>query len=305
MSLSPKIAWAPPPQIGFTHKTIEDLQNDHSGFSALSDVLKKLSGINLPLNPKNCCLMACRLAPILRTKNLDSYQRYLQYILSAGDQARQEFVSALTTNTTHFFREPRHFDLLKLKLPELLKIKEKNPNREIRIWCSASSTGQEAYTLAMTLLESIPNISNWNIKFLATDIDQDVLEKASNGIYNSNEVESIPPLYRQKYFQKVADGGDYYQVKPQLRRIIQFAPFNLLSEKYPFRYPFDIIFCRNVLIYFDLKSSQQVVNKLSAALSLSGYLFLGHSESGAMKSPLLSQIGPASYQKTNSSENRK
>jgi chemotaxis protein methyltransferase CheR len=271
------------------------LQEDTEGFEALSQFLKEIAGINLPLTMKNRCLMASRLCSVLKEYGYNSYTPFIELLNSGDTTAATQFVTSLTTNTTHFFREAKHFDILKNEIPALLKRKEKSGLKELRVWCCAASSGQEPYSIAITLLESIPNPQLWSLKFLASDIDIHVLEKASRGVYSENEIESLPPLYRQKYFTKMEK--NVYQAKPFLRQLINFASFNLITEKYPFQHPFDIVFCRNVLIYFETTASQAIVNKISATVGTGGLLFLGHSESGAMRNPLMSQIAAAAYRK--------
>jgi chemotaxis protein methyltransferase CheR len=280
------------------------LQQDLPGFLVLSRLLKELAGINLPDNLKNLSLMASRLAPVLKARGLGDYGTFARLLKSGDQEAITEFVSALTTNTTHFFREGAHFQHLSQALPAILERKRKSGHRELRIWCAAASTGQEPYTIAMTVLGGIPDAAHWDIRFLATDIDPEVLSRASLGQYNESEMAGVPPLLRQKYFQsrsqiptRKSPHSEIEQVVPGLSQLIRFAPLNLMSEKYPFQHPFDIIFCRNVLIYFEAATASAVVHRLGTALGAGGLLYLGHSESGTMKSNILAPVGHAVYQR--------
>ena len=207
-------------------------------------------------------------------------------------------MSALTTNTTHFFRENQHYEILRKCLAEIIERKRESHSRDIRVWCAAASTGQEPYSIAMVLQDVIPSAGNWNVKFIATDIDPVPLSYGARGLYTENEVSSIPPLFLQRCFKSVKDSeGEGWQVAESLRKMIRFAELNLIRDSYPFQHKFDIVFCRNVLIYFESQTASAVVHRLGESLSQGGYLFLGHSESGAMKTPLLTGVGPAVYQR--------
>ncbi len=279
-------------------KLFDDLQDDARGFMGLALLLREIAGINLPETPKNRSLMASRLSSVLRDIGLDSYAEYAEFLRTSGSEAQQEFVSALTTNTTHFFREGQHYEILRKLVAELIDKKVKARSRELRIWCAAASTGQEPYTIAMVLRECLPDPAQWDVKFISTDIDPVPLGYAARGVYTENEAASIPPALRQKYFKPVQEEhGPAFQAVDTLRRMIRFAPLNLVQDKYPFQHRFDIVFCRNVLIYFEAKTANEVVHRLGECLAPGGYLFLGHSESGAMKTPLLTGAAPAVYRR--------
>lgn len=275
---------------------MHQLQADDGGYTKLAALLKEHAGINMVLNDKNLTLMASRLASILKARAFNGYKKYYEYLASGAPGAMNEFICALTTNTTQFFREPVHFEVLKRKLVEIIEYKKKRHTHEIRIWCSAASTGQEVYTMMMVIQDQIKNLGKWNICFLATDIDHDVLERAASGIYQATEMNGIPEQYRSQFFNRLQDGS--YQFKSEFREGIRFAQFNLLTEKYPFQYPFDVIFCRNVLIYFDRPTAEGVIERLARALRPGGFLFLGHSETGMMKSKILKNFSSAAYQRT-------
>lgn len=280
-----------------SENVMETLQQDINGFSEVAEILKNLTGIHLIQNEKNLFLMAGRLNKVFRKLQITSYAEYIELLKSGKQEYLTELVSAMTTNTTEFFREADHFDLLKMVAREILL--RKGHDNELRVWCSASSTGQEPYTIAMVLEEARSSLPPFKLKLLATDIDNDVLQRASNGVYTQREIESVPPLYRQKYFNSQPDDDQQtlYQANADLRSSIRFAQFNLLTDTYPFKFPFDIIFCRNVLIYFDRPTSAGIISKFAGALGKDSYLFLGHAETGTMQNPNLKSAGPALYQR--------
>lgn len=296
MSFAKKLATG----IADTQQLMDKLQSDTVGFEKLANMLKQHAGINMTTNDKNLTLMASRLVSILKKYQLQSYRDYFNFLSSAGENEFSEFIFSLTTNTTHFFREAVHFDVLKEKMSEIIGQKRAQNSTELRVWCSASSTGQEVYTILMVLLNQFPVLSNWRIHFLATDIDREVLERAAAGIYQDSEMNGVADLYRQKFFQSIDASGRQFQVKQEFRKLIRFAPFNLLSESYPFQHMFDIIFCRNVLIYFDRPTSEGVIEKMAKNLRAGGLLFLGHSETGMMRSKMLKPIASGAYMKIGS-----
>lgn len=275
------------------------LMNETRGYEKLSTLLKQLTGIHLPMNSKNLSLMANRMRKVLRTTKLTSYKEFLSLLESGDSEARQKFVTALTTNTTHFFRESAHFDFLKEYLPKLIAQKKDYGSRELRFWCAAASSGQEVYTIMMVLHETVGHLlEGFTLKFLATDIDKRVLKKGSAGVYDKNEMDGIPPVLVTKYFQKTQAVPDVkYQVLPILRHGVTFAHFNLMTEKYPFQNPFDIVFCRNVLIYFEQDTAAKVIEQLSNTLGPGGMLFLGHSEFGIARLPYLTTMAHSVFEK--------
>ncbi len=276
---------------------MKSLQQDDQGFMTLSKILKDATGINLELNEKNLFLMAGRLNKVLRDNELKSYAELIN-LLNLGDvQHLKIFASALTTHTTEFFREDEHFLMLKELVIEA--INQKNFKGELRIWCAAASTGQEAYTIAMCLEEIRMSLKPFDLKILATDIDEQVLEVASQGTYTVAEMASVPLNLKKKYFKKCSkNNNEVFQVNPRLRNSIHFAPFNLVSNQFPFEHHFDIIFCRNVLIYFDTETRTQIIRKFADALHPYGHLFLGHAEAGVVKANTLKSIHVAVYKRT-------
>ena len=251
----------------------------------------ELAGIHLPFNPKNQSLVQNRLSRMLRKYHLGSYPELVALLNKKNPEVIEDFISNLTTNKTHFFREEAHFHYLKSSLQQHFA-----QNNELRIWCAASSTGQEPYTLAILLRETL-NENQWNrSRILATDIDLDILAKAEKGRYSSAEMEGLSDALRKKYFvQNLADSS--WSVDPQLRKSIDFARFNLVTGNYKFNKAFDFIFCRNVLIYFDAPTTQKVILNLAQCLRPEGLLFIGHSESGTALPNCLKATSQAVYKK--------
>jgi chemotaxis protein methyltransferase CheR len=258
--------------------------------------LKKLAGLEMPRTEKNITLMSCRLNPILRKRGLQTYQQY-EKILDTGDsEVLREFISAMTTHTTHFFREPSHFNFLKQVLPSMVRSRLSATNPALRVWCAAASSGQEPYTILMTLLDSQPQLAQNALKFLATDIDRSGLLKAVEGIYSNREVSLLPATLQKKYFAP-GEGLEDRAIKEEYRKLITFAELNLMMASYPFQYRFDLIFCRNVLIYFSQEDSVEVCRKLAHFLVPGGLIFLAHAEVALIRQLKLKQVAPAVFQK--------
>lgn len=291
-----KAKQGPSPFYEFSESIMEELRQDVAGFRILAAALKKHAGIYLPENEKNFFLMAGRMNKVLRENGLTRYSEYIELLQSGDVKYLNELCSALTTHTTEFFREEKHFPILKALVTEI--VSRKNFNGELRIWCAAASTGQEPYSIAMVLDEVRLSLRQFSLKILATDIDLQVLEKASEGIYSAAEMVNVSLPLRQKYFTSVYDQEmNGYQVNQRLRNLVDFAPFNLITKSFPFQFPFDIIFCRNVLIYFDFETRVAIINNFATALSPESYLFLGHAEAGVVKCPNLKTIDIAVYQR--------
>lgn len=271
----------------------EEFKLSQETYTKFANYIYELAGVNLPFNPKNEALVKNRLAKILRAYNKTSFEQYWMFLKSAGPAETQEFISALTTNMTSFFREAAHFTwfgkAVKTHFETLYSM---------RIWCAAASTGQEPYTIAITVCENIPEKLRPSVRILASDIDTEVLKKGALGYYKESEMSGISKNLMFKYFDRsTQDGETIYRVKDFIREMVHFSQFNLISEKYEFKRPFDFIFCRNVLIYFDDKTVSKVVENLSSSLNSKGYLLLGHSESGNIKNDLISPMSKAIYQR--------
>ncbi len=262
------------------------------------DHLRRLSnahsGIVVPDDKFN--MFYSRLAKRLRMLGLSSFKEYCNYLEAQPDDEFTAFINAITTNLTSFFREQHHFDFLKqTAIPELLN----NPaqKRRIRIWSAGCSTGEEPYSIAMTVREQITNMATWDVKILATDIDSDVLQTAGNGIYKVKGNEVLNDARLKKWFMKGRDtNSGKVRASKELQELIAFKHLNLLS-KWPMRHSFDIVFCRNVLIYFDAELKQTLTEKFTNMVRPGGYLIIGHSESIGKWANNLKLIGKTIYQR--------
>lgn len=238
-----------------------------------------------------------RLARRLRKLSLSSFHEYCE-LIKAGHSNNEvlELVNCITTNLTAFFRENHHFEFLgNVALPEA--IKKNRAHRKIRIWSAGCSTGEEPYSLAMTLLESMPDIQQWDVQILATDIDSNVLQKAADGIYTMESVKDFSPARLKRFFMRgKGSHEDKVRVKEEVKKLIKFGKFNLI-EDWTMPEPFDIIFCRNVIIYFDKKTKQKLVSRYANTVADGGYLCIGHSESLFRISDSFELVGQTIYRK--------
>ncbi|GEB70529.1 chemotaxis protein CheR [Pseudoalteromonas carrageenovora] len=233
-----------------------------------------------------------RIARRIRERKLTDFSTYLAYLNSHKDQEFDAFINALTTNLTSFFRESHHFDYLKKQLVPALLVQNKN-SRRVRIWSAGCSTGEEPYSLAMALHELFP--SNWDVKILATDLDSNVLKKAHTGVYSAANVNGLDDALLKRWFLKSKD-GESYKVKPKLQQLISFKRLNLL-QNWPMKGPFDLILCRNVVIYFDKDTKDLLFKRYAKILAPHGHLFLGHSETMGKEHTEFKNLGKTMYQK--------
>jgi len=264
-------------------------------FLRVSDVIYNHCGINL--HDGKHSLVRARLAKRIRSTNFDNFKDYIDYVLSdAGRQEFIAFVDSLSTNLTSFFREKVHFDYLQETfLPQLVQEKEKKGQHRIRGWSAGCSSGEEPYSMAITLLESIPQ--NWDCKILASDVSTRILQMAQAGTYDEERVAPLTPAQKSKYLvPNRIEGHKVYQVHSQLQKIIHFRYLNLM-EPWPFKGPFDFIFCRNVMIYFDKATQQKLVNRFWEVLAPGGLLCIGHSESLTSIQHSFQYVIPATYRK--------
>lgn len=264
-----------------------------SEFTKLADYIRQNYGINLKKEKKG--LVMGRLNNVLFQNNIKSFSDYYDYILSdsTGD-AVATLIDRITTNHTFFMREAEHFHYFRDKV--LPYLKETVKNNDLRIWCAGCSTGEEPYTLAMILDEFFGNgKAVWDTKVLATDISDRALEKARKGIYGSEQIAVLPASWRLKYFKKLDD--DNYIIVDRIQNEVIYRKLNLISASFPFRKKFHVIFCRNVMIYFNYRTKQELVNKFYDLTETGGYLFLGHSESLNREETKYKYIMPAVYRK--------
>ncbi|GLX76823.1 chemotaxis protein methyltransferase 3 [Thalassotalea insulae] len=238
-----------------------------------------------------------RLTRVIKERKLASFSQYCQLLKQNPEQEKHYFINAITTNLTSFFREKHHFDyLLSIELPQLLK--RNKQQQRIRIWSSATSTGEEAYSIAAIVYESCKqSLSSWDIKILATDIDGNVLAKGKAGIYDEKRIEDVPSVYLKPYFIK-GTGENAHKVKVAqcLRNLLTFKELNLLHQ-WPMKGPFDIIFCRNVIIYFDKKTQIELFERFYEMLAPGGLLILGHSENLGHYQQYFKNVGRTIFRK--------
>jgi chemotaxis protein methyltransferase CheR len=267
-------------------------------YTMFAELIYKSSGIYLGGNKQE--LLKTRFQKIMRRLKCKSFRDYYNKVVNDKScELFSEMLDAISTNHTYFFREKEHFNYLKRNaLPALIQKKTINRDRRIRFWCAASSSGEEPYTTMITVVETI-NLANWDFKMLATDISTKVLKKAIEGRYSRDKLKEMSPLLVEKYFTcEDIDKTKMYVVKDDLRKYISYRHFNLMTPQFPFKGKFDIIFCRNVMIYFDLATQQKLVEKLHHYLEPEGFFFIGHSEniSGPARMKF-KPIAPSVFQK--------
>jgi len=263
-------------------------------FKYLCQLVDQHTGIQLAEGKED--MLYGRLSRRIRKLGLGSFQAYID-LLEKDESSDEfgEFINAVTTNLTSFFRERHHFDYLKNTLLPAL-IKKNSVSRRIRIWSAGSSTGEEPYSIAMIVAETMP--PGWDVKILATDLDTDVLAHGARGIYDDSRVEDLDKSVVKRWFVKNSNQPGKVRVKPELQALIYFRHLNLLQD-WPMKGPIDIIFCRNVIIYFDLPTKQKLVDRYADMLPDDGHLFLGHSEAMNNMSNRFSLCGKSVYSKTN------
>ncbi len=249
------------------------------------------------LSQAKIALLAGRLAKRLRYHGLKSFKQYYALVINSPEE-RIQMLDALSTNETRFFREPQHFELLKSVIfPKWAEeAATGRRGRKIRVLSAGCSTGQEPYSLAMVLLDRFPAASGWEIEIIATDLSTRALEIARTGIWPTAKVDEIPSSYLKAFMLKgFADQAGKIKAGPEICSIVRFFRMNLNEPAYPLMGKFEMIFCRNVLIYFDQRGRERVVRRLASFLSPDGYLFLGHAESLHAMSDRLRSVIPTVY----------
>jgi chemotaxis protein methyltransferase CheR len=244
-------------------------------FQKISHLVTSATGI--VVDDRKRAFIHGRLGRRLRALGLVNFSDYCRVLDGPdGDAERRVLVNAITTNHTSFFREQHHFDYLaKTILPEVVR-KRHDAHRRLRIWSAGCSTGEEPYTIAMTLCGSQVPLAGWDTRILATDLDMNVIAHATAGIYDDERVESIPRHFRERYVTEQPDGRR--SMHEALRSLITFKPLNLL-DGWPMHGPFDVVFCRNVVIYFDKPTQRKLFDRFAEMLKPDGWLVVGHSES--------------------------
>lgn len=250
-----------------------EFQYTQEDFELLRKLVNEHTGISLSDHKQE--MLYSRLSRRLRALKLNSFASYYKFLQgNCGDELMQ-FINAITTNLTAFFREPHHFDYLKNEYIPYLK-QHNATTRRIRIWSAGCASGEEPYSIAMVIKEQMP--SDWDVKILATDLDSSVLERAKAGIYSEDKLTGVPKEQLHRWFKRGTglQSGKVH-IAPELQRIIVFKQLNLIHS-WPMQGPFDMIFCRNVIIYFDKKTQTTLFERFANILDDDGRLFVGHSE---------------------------
>jgi len=244
-------------------------------FQRIRRMVQQHTGIALSDSKRQ--LVYGRLSRRLRALRLGAFDTYLARVEGGDEDELQHFRNAITTNLTSFFRESHHFDFLANQvLPHLES--QNRASRRIRIWSAGCSSGEEPYSIAMVLLESAQHLlGNWDVRILATDIDTNVLEQARRGIYGSDRLERMEPARRLRWFERMPD-AEHFKISDAVKAPITFNELNLISD-WPMKGPFDVIFCRNVVIYFDRNTQRNIVSRMEGLQRPGDHLILGHSES--------------------------
>jgi chemotaxis protein methyltransferase CheR len=248
-------------------------------------------------------LVAGRLAKRVRHLGLRNLGAYLALVRSDQTGAElSEFINRITTNHSFFFREKAHFDfLLKTVIPEMKKRLAQNPSYPIRFWSAGCAAGEEPYTIAILVRDALGGLAvnaDWGV--LATDVSLTALAEARRGVYSSARLKELPPVLRSAYFQNV--GEDAWSVRADIRRSVLFKRLNLMNETYPFKGSFDVVFCRNVMIYFDVPTRKALVERIHRYIKPGGYFFVGHSESLPRETCSFEYLSPATYRKSEMAE---
>ena len=260
-----------------------------SDFERVRKLIYQRAGISLHAGKQ--AMVYSRLSRRLRDVGYTSFADYLQRLEQAkgpqGESEWQEFVNCLTTNLTSFFREDHHFPLLAAELA-------RNPGRRWRIWCNAASTGEEPYSLAITVAEALGTSAP--VQILCSDIDTKVLARAGQGVYPADARGLGPDLLKRYFMRGTGNNNGFIRVKPELRRMVEFRSFNLMDTHWSLGEPFDIVFCRNVMIYFDGPTQRKVLERMRRAMQPHGVLFAGHSENFSESRDLFRLRGKTVYE---------
>ena len=265
---------------------------DHQTFDKFREIVYDNSGI--ALNDTKEAMVSARIAKRMRILGFDTHQQYLQFLLTeeSGNEITH-FLDVISTNVTSFFRESSHFDFL---ASVMTKWFDKGKQR-IRIWSAAASTGEEPYSIAMTMLEC-SGTRNVDMRILATDISTSALVKAQKGVYSSATLDGVQDSYKKRFFVSEKQNNEfYYKANDQLKKMIVFRRLNLSSPPFPMTGQLDMVFCRNVMIYFDTSVRTRLVNEIYRLLKPSGYLLTGHAEGLTSIKTELKCLEPSIYQK--------
>jgi chemotaxis protein methyltransferase CheR len=266
-------------------------------FNLIRDLARKHAGIHLADHKKS--MVQRRVTRRISQLGFDGFSTYCDYLQTpeAQQEELQLLINALTTNKTDFFRENHHFEHLgQVAIPHIMQRVRSGQQKRIRIWSAGCSSGQEPYTIAMTMMAAIPDIDSFDAKILATDIDTEVLARAAKGIYEEHELTQLPATVRANCFKPDAHGGKRVRIDPAIQRLVTFRQLNL-HDQWPMSGPFDIIFCRNVVIYFDKPTQIKLFDRFADILSPQGLVYIGHSESLFRVSDRFQFEGQSTYRK--------
>ncbi len=270
-------------------------------FNRLASFIQEQVGIQMP--PAKKSLLTARLQKRLRLLKMTSFSDYVDWVLNPAHSGEEliNFLDLVTTNKTDFFREPAHFDFMtSTALPTLLQKHGAGRSRPLQIWSAPCATGEEPYTMGMVVMEYAKShaISNFKVNILGTDLSTKALKKGKNAVYDMNRVDVVPMALKREYMLKSKD-KEHPKVRmgPKLRSLVTFQHLNFMDKDYNISVTYDIIFCRNCLIYFDRPTSEAIVNKLCRNLLPGGYFFIGHSETLNNLNVPLVQVAPTIYQK--------
>lgn len=278
----------------FKNTTFIEIKNQE--FTNLRNLIYSRIGINLTEEKRT--LLAGRLQKVLRIKKFKTFSEYYEFVKNdKTGQAVSDLANLISTNHTFFGREGDHFEFFKTKvLPEVVNRAKQNNSNDIRIWSAGCSSGEEPYTLIMYMMEYFgADYDKWNAGILATDISERVLNTARAGIYTEDRLKSLSKPLKNKYFKKLQNGD--YEVIEKVKKEVTYRRFNLMNKQFPFKKPFDTIFCRNVMIYFDNITRQELTDKFYNHTVKGGYLFIGHSETLNRDTTNYKYILPAVYKK--------
>lgn len=278
-------------------ETKSDLEASFSDseFRFFASLVYEKSGIVIGDHKKN--MMFSRLVRRVRQLGLASFKDYCAFIKGPeGDSEIGAFINAMTTNLTKFFREDHHFQYLEETLIPVLLARQRTTSRRLRIWSAGCSSGEEPYTIAICLQRAIPRIADWDVRVLATDLDTTMVERGRHGSYPRDALSSVPVRARDAFFGQDTERPGHLVAGEALKSLIAFKPLNLLGP-WPMSGPFDAIFCRNVMIYFDGPTKSKLVRRLTDMLSPDGWLFVGHSETLLEHQAYLALRGRTMYQR--------
>ncbi len=263
-------------------------------FNKIREFVKQETGITLSDAKKN--LVYSRLSRRLRQLKMDSFKQYFTLVQQPKSPELIDFINAITTNLTSFFREKHHFDFLtETAIPSILKANAET--RKVRVWSAGCSTGEEPYSIAITLRNAIPDIDSWDVKILATDLDTNVLAHAERGVYDYERIDGLDDKIANKWFMRgQGEHAQSVKVSSQLRNMITFRQLNLMGQ-WPIKGPLDFMFCRNVVIYFDKATQRILFDRYANLLRADGHIFLGHSETMFKVSDRFKLLGNTIYQR--------